>query len=309
MPHVLQKEFGFCPKPIKIIVESVRICPLPDFENIVAEVRHSSRVDKDWIYAPPMKEKDIFSDSVRQLPYPSRVFDLPMTHTIEHSRATSEAHLDFIVWALSFFNGMRFSPTTFGFLDATPLKVGALVDFILKDRSLKHALELAESFWRANECEPRHTKRFEAAVNALFLGQNPQSLDYEKFLCLYIALDACYKLAEALRGPPNQDSSGHYNRIKWVCNQFGVCTPNWAQTEPSSTKTILSEIRNDTIHEALFIDAPLGFKTTAGSNNDNLIVEMSALVCRILVALIGGEEADYVRSPVNTENKFPLKLV
>ena len=97
-----------------------------------------------------------------------------------------------------FFLGMRLTTTEAGFLDATPVKPGKLVDFVLVGRSIEHAVELAERFWVVNRGEPRHTLRFEAAVHALFLGQNPQSLQFERFIYLYTAIDACYKLGESL---------------------------------------------------------------------------------------------------------------
>jgi hypothetical protein len=35
---------------------------------------------------------------------------------------------------------------------------------------------------------------------------------------------------------------------------------------------------------------------------------MSSLICRLLVALIGGEAAPYVRSPVNARARYNLDL-
>ena len=48
------------------------------------------------------------------LPYSSRVFGLPHTHTIEHETAVDEEHIEFHVWALSFFLGMRLTTTEAG---------------------------------------------------------------------------------------------------------------------------------------------------------------------------------------------------
>ena len=87
------------------------------------------------------------SGTIRERAYASRVFPLPKTHLIKHSAATSEDHLDFHIWALSFFVGMRLTATEAGFLDATPLKPHSLVDFVLLGSSLTRAVELAEDFW------------------------------------------------------------------------------------------------------------------------------------------------------------------
>ena len=44
--------------------------------------------------------------------------------------------------------------------------------------------------------------RFEhyPTVHALFLGQFPQSLQFERFIYMYTAIDACYSLAAKLQG-------------------------------------------------------------------------------------------------------------
>ena len=104
------------------------------------------------------------------------MFGLPKTHLIEHAAATSEDHLDFHLWALSFFVGMRLTATEAGFLDATPLKPRSLVDFVLLGSSLTRAVELADDFWTTNLAKPRRAQHFEAAVHALFLGHNPKNL-------------------------------------------------------------------------------------------------------------------------------------
>ena len=108
------------------------------------------------------------------------MFGLSKTHLIEHTAATGEEHLDFHLWALSFFMGMRLTATEAGFLDATPLKAGNLVDFVLQGSSLTLAVELADDFWRTNHHDPRRARLFAGAVHALFLAQNPRSPQFER---------------------------------------------------------------------------------------------------------------------------------
>ena len=304
----LRKEFGFYPQPLQIKAGSVTVSTLPDIERITSDLLASDDVEANWIYPSPQQQYELISGKVRELPYPSRVFGLPKTHLIEHAAAASEEHLEFHVWALSFFLGMRLTTTEAGFLDATPLKPGKLVDFILRGSSLTRAVELAEVFWTTNLAKPRQAQRFTAAVHALFLGQNPQNLQFERFVYLYTAIDACYKLAEELDPPPR--CLTHAGRIEWMCSQFSVVTPAWADpTATASGKAEVVAIRNDTLHEALFMDAPLGFAVHRGSStNRNLTLQMCALVCRLLVALIGGGGADYVQSPVNTRQRYGLNL-
>ena len=265
----------------------------------------------------------------RELPYRSRVFPLPKTHLIEHRDDTEDDHLDFIVWVLSFFVGMRLTTAEAGFLDATPIRGGMLVDFVLVGQSLIRALELADLFWTENPPETRNAQRFEAAVNALFLGQYPQALQFERFIYLYTAIDACYRLTANLRN--FKGLHPHSQRIKRMCEELGVEIPTWAessQTDRGATR--VSPIRNDALHEALFMDRPLGFAVhrfnpEAGPEFP-IDSEMRNLVCRLLVALICGNappaapacprraptrsacRKHYLRSSVNTRRRYRLNL-
>ena len=295
-----KKEFGFYPKPLQIKAGAITVSPLPDLDRIASDVLASDHVEDSWFYAPPQQVRDFMSGNVRERAYASRVFGLSKTHLIEFAETTSEEHLNFHLWALSFFVGMRLTATEAGFLDATPLEPYSLVDFVLLGSSLTRAVELAEDFWRRNCAEPRRAQRFGAAVHALFLGQKPQNLGFERFLYFYMAIEACYKLAAARRQPPKHLS--HAKRIGWMCGEFNVVTPAWAE---KAAAIKVPAIRNATLHEALFMDAPLGFAVLESST---LMLEMRALVCRLLVALIGAAGADYVRSPVNTRQRQGLDL-
>ncbi|MCY4584597.1 MAG: hypothetical protein OXB98_01020 [Bryobacterales bacterium] len=297
-----KKEFGFYPHPLCIEEGPITVSPLSDLEQSAKDVLACNSVEKDWFYAPHQQISEVMSGKVRDLPYSSRVFGLPKTHWIEHDAATGENHLDFILWVLSFFVGMRLTPDEAGFLDATPLKPGKLVGFILLGSSHSHAVRLADDFWLENINDPRRAQRFVAAVHALFLSQNPQLLQFERFVYLYMAIDACYSLAASLFPP--QKTCRHYRRIEWMCNQFNVVTPAWANpAAPGGVK--VSAIRNNTIHEALYMGGPLGFEIYTECN---LVLQMQALVCRLLVALIGGIGLAYVRSPVTDRQIQGLDL-
>ena len=299
-------EFGFYPDPLQIEAGPVTIGPLPDLERIASDLLASSSIEKNWLYPPPQQKRDFPSGEARELPYPTRVFGLPKTHRIGHAAATNEEHLDFHLWALSFFVGMRLTAAENAFLDATPVKPGKLVDFVLLRSSLVCAVELAEEFWTMTREKPCCTKRFEAAVHALFLSQYPQNLQFEKFVLLYMAIDACYRLAVELHGLG--DDNSHGSRIELMCKHFGIQCPGWADPN-APDKPKIARIRNNTFHEALFMDAPLGFEVLRrGDTNLKLLLEMRALVCRLLVALIGGSGANYVRSPVNTRQRHGLDL-
>ena len=307
----LKKAFGFCPEPIRIDAGSIKIRPLPEFEANVDLVHACGLIQNDWMYAPHKQLRSFVSGEIRRQPYSSRVFHLPDTHTIEHQKAADEEHLKFHVWALSFFLGIRLTTTEAGFLDATPVKLGKLVDFVLIGQSIVYAVELSESFWVRNRSELRNARRFEAAVHALFLSQYPRSLQFESFIYLYAAIDACYRLGESLGFWTNKHPSGRYishaERISQMCNKFGMSIPKWAKRSVHE-RTEVSAIRNNALHEALFMDTLLGFAVHGASDPGSLTVEMRALVCRFLVALICGRNASYLGSSVSSRQRQGIDL-
>lgn len=206
--------FGFHPDPLEIDAGEITIRSLPNREAAVGDLRDEAGIEKDWIYAPAQRSRDFMTGAVDEKSYSSRVFGLPKTHTITHRQAENEDHLTFHLWSLSFFTGLRLTATEVGFLDATPLKPGKLVDFVLLGDSLFASVELAERFWSANLATPRQAQRFAAAVHALFLAQYPPALQFERFLYLYAALDACFALAKDMH-PPSEHVP-HSDRAAWL---------------------------------------------------------------------------------------------
>ena len=298
-------QFGFYPEPLDIDVGSVSIRTLPNLDATVGAVAASEETEDGWRYAPPRRVRDNMSGGIRTSPYSKRVFRLPRTHTLEHAAAEGNEHLEFHIWVLSFFLGTRLTTTEAGFLDATPVQSGKLVDFVLLGRSLERAIELADCFWSASRGEPRNAQRFAGAVHALFLGQYRQALQFERFMYLYTAIDACYALTKALRCAKEKEKYG--KRIEWMCNELGVATPTWAKAAGNGSSDI-SALRNNAVHEALFAGEPFGFAVHGHGIGGNLTLEMEALVCRLLVALIGGTDSRYLRSPVNTRQRQGLSL-
>lgn len=308
MPKVSAK-FGFWPKKESISMDAVQIETLDDASNNVESVLCSEWMHKDWFYAPTAASYNIVSGVTTQLPYSSRVFQLPFTHRITHTTDDNKQHLDFLVWCLGFFEGIRLTTSEAGYLDATPVKTGKLTDFILTNGTqLSDAVELAERYWMDNMVDMRQGKRMIGVIHCLFLAQNPKHLSFERFTYLYMALDACFKLASKRFEPTKRLS--HASRIEWTCQQFDIPVPAWAI--PFDKGSEVSVARNDTIHEALFFEEPLGFATYGGNNDtgysSSVLLQMEALICRLVVALLGRPDAAYVRSAVTTRQIHGLSL-
>lgn len=289
-------DFGWYPEPLDGGVGPIALVTLPNLEAAVSVVRNDPGVNGDWIYAP-LARAHVMGYGVVESTFPSRVFGLPMTHRLCHAAADGPEHLDFLVWGLSFFVGMRLTTTGTGFLDAAAIKPRKLVDFVLNPRETIRALRLAEAFWQANKAGPLRARRWIAALHALYIAQAPQALEFERFLYLYGALDACFALAKDFHPLP-RGGVKHHSRVRWLCGLLQIPVPTWADDAAGASP--VSVIRNATIHESLFMDAPLGFAVHDADTNHDLPLEMEALVCRLLVALLGDPGTDYVRSRVDT---------
>lgn len=278
--------FGYYPKRLELTSGPVRITTRSG-SNF--DLSTGSGLKDGWIHAPRFH----------------RVFGLPRTHDIAHETDADPKHMDFLMWVLSLVTGMRLTTTEAGFLDATPIQPFNLVDFRAKHRDMEVAMALAEHFWANNRAEPDRALQFGAAVHAMFISHAPQALQFERFIYLYTALDACYALARSLTGSRRRQR--HHERLSWLCSKFGIPQPAWADAA-GSNQTEISAIRNGALHEALYMGQPLGFALHGVGSGQNLVLEMQALTSRLLIALLGASDNSYVRSPVTTRQIHALDL-
>ncbi|MBN8648973.1 MAG: hypothetical protein J0L55_13555 [Caulobacterales bacterium] len=289
--------FGFHPSLPDLSVGEIYIEKLKEFDDNILLVNGYDRRMGDWIYAP-QSQTYLMGHGIVTNPYPSRVFSLPKTHKIFNPHAENSEHLRFTIWVLSFFSGLRLTTTEAGFVDATPIKAGKLVDFVLIDSNYANAIDISEKFREANSHISKRLRLVEAIIHSLFLGQNPLQLQFESFLTLYYALDACFALENTYS--PLQSKIGHGRRISFMCEKYGIEIPEWAQ--------FISTLRNSASHEAIFMDEPLGFALHGIGSSQDLILEMKAMICRLLVALLNVKDETYICSSLNTRQIQGLKL-
>lgn len=286
-----QIEFGYLPERIDITVGDISITTLPDFLEATTDIRNDPRVRGGWIY---------MNSSCNS----GRVFSLPKTHLLSHKSSDSQQHLDFLVWCLSFFMGIRLTTSQAGFLDTTPIETGKLVDFL--PCKVERVIRISERFWQDSKNNDEKIKTTIGVINALFMAQNQKHLCFERFIYLYTALDACYWLAE--KAGLSEGAKTHKERIKIMCNSVGLAVPSWAEITDSKAK--IADIRNNTLHQALFLGEPLGFAAFVGSNPDNkdITLGMCDLICRFLVALLVGKDCAYVKSPIEKRCMHALEF-
>ena len=61
-----------------------------------------------------------------------------------------------------------------------------------------------------------------------------------------------------------------------MCGELGATTPAWARSAGGGG-SVVSALRNDALHKALFLNEPLGFAVHGGGTGENITLEMEAL--------------------------------
>lgn len=303
----ISMEFGFYPLGLDLTDTRFSITSHPDREQRVRNVSNDSAVINGWFYASLMERRGENGEIIGP---PRRIFGLPRTHTITITDVANEEEVKFVIWCLSFFLGLRLTTEECGFLDATPIERKKLNDFFAGESSIKAGVNLAIQFVDKHTDDARSLKRIEAIIHALFMAQNPQALCFERFQYLYMALDACYRQVFGPRTKESPDIT-HNKRIEWLCNQFNIVVPPWAKNQGGTMGPLSCTTRNDSIHEALFFDEPLGFSVFGGNvqpNDDGIILQMENIICRVLVALLGKPNAKYVTTPYADRQYASLDL-
>jgi hypothetical protein len=300
-------DFGFYPLRLDTDYQDFRIKTRDDFESSVKAVRSAPFIKGDWIYSPPQEQFDIGTHSVKVLPYPARVFGLPKTHTLSHL-TDDPVRLRFLIWCFGFLVGMRMSDQEAGFLDATPIRPGVSNDIVWFGDSLMIALDTADDFFTANSHTPKVELSVRAAMHSYLASDIPTLLDYERFIHLYTAIEACYAARVLIAGPPTKRPS-HAEKIAYLCEQFGLAVPWWADR----SSAFVARQRNETFHEGLFFGEPWGFSIFGGEQHHDpkqgmLLLELQHLTCRIMIAQLGIEDREYLTSSVSDRARHGLRL-
>ena len=260
-------DFGYLPKEVTISNSLLSIVPKTDFQArlIQPEFLSNSIVEKDWIFLSRVKTV-----------HSHRNFGLNKTHDFYFDSKTLDVGTaNFLIWCLGFFYGIRLTSLDKGFVDATPIKIGKLVDFFLmQERQLGDILLfLAQKFCNYSD----QKNLLVSAINALFWSQSPLNYQFESFNFKYMASDAIFRLLE------NQSvvrSTGHAKKIITMCEKFNI----------KCDKQLINDfvrIRRDLIHEAQAGGFPMGYAVLPESEGREMTSKLRQLVCRLIIGGMG----------------------
>lgn len=300
-------DFGFYPVKLDVDYRDLEIKTRDDFDCNVETVYAAPFVAGDWIYSPPQERHEFIENSVTVLPYPCRVFGLPKTHTLSHP-SNDPVRLRFLAWCFGFFVGMRMSDQEAGYLDATPIKPGVSNDIVWGNGSLMSALGTANDFFTMHASAPKIELTLRAAIHSYLASDVPTLLDYERFIHLYTAIDACFAVRVLVKGQPAMRVS-HSERIAQLCDDFHLPVPWWADRDSA----YVAKQRNEALHEGLFFGEPWGFSIFGGKQHSEpkqsmLLLELQKLTCRIVMAQLGIEAREYLTASVSDRQRHCIRL-
>jgi hypothetical protein len=200
-------QFGFLPKPLDVSDSDISVRSTADGRAILAEFESDGRVSDGW--------HEMLVDR----------YELPSTHKIEVHGSQDDDELKFLILVLGFLHGLRLLPEGWVHLHPASVKTGRFNNFILKESEILPCLMLASNFYRENR-QTRNVKRLLSAITLSHWGQT-QSLQFDEFNYLYMAIDACWKIFRAIH-PAAVQRSGHIKhpqRPRIMCHILGLSLP------------------------------------------------------------------------------------
>lgn len=287
---MMEVRFGYLQEPSAIDWCVGTIRPLCDIVSIVEQMQAHENAYGDWFY-PPLEQAPRDSNETKDAPLiPTTNFSLPATHLLSFkSQDWTDEGANFIIALFGMLKGRRLQREGWQHFYKMPLAPMQGCDFDADKGGIKYALEKASKFWLMHTDPDIRTLAFSALHWHLFAQLYQHS--FERFNAQYMALDACYKLAQKTKVLKKYS---HAERASALCDLLGVPTPAWANVPAGQKTCALSERRNALIHEATYGGQPVGF--THPADHKGMEFELTLLIARLLLRLLDIEN-EYTRSP------------
>ncbi len=281
-------EFGHYPKRISISSQIFEIVTKPDLESRLHRKSSNVILKNGWIFPSQVSTSQ-----------PERIFGLNETHDFRfNSKILNKEIVDFLVWCLGYFYGMRLtiSPRK-GYVDTTSNDPGKLVDFDPFDSQLADILMfLKESFDKEE-----NRLLLISAINTFFWGQSPLNFQFESFNFFYMAIDAIFRLDW---GPRGKKEPAHKDRLSYLCQKFQI-------KADTDFMTTIIKFRNDLSHEAQMNHMPMGYSIFDESHR-NILLKLRRLVCRLIMCAmrltLDPKEISYLDG-INRRDTYRVKFL
>jgi len=276
--------FGWIEKPWSYKTPEFEVFPADDFARAVAEVTERGIASSDWIYPPIVERAD------QHIAGPDVMFMLRSTHYLKiHPNLDRPNMADFLVMVLGFFLGLKLSPAGMGHLHRTPRRTGYLVNFTDLGRDLERAMRRVIAFFHAHEPNPEALSLASAAFHWYLTSQSYYHA-FEIFTFQYSVLDNVHRLTELL-GPTYRayQIKLHNQRPVSLSTFYNIPLPLEFQDTSTSSPNAkrLADVRNSLVHEARWLQQPLGY--AVDDKSWNLLKNLEHFNSQLLLGVMGVE--------------------
>lgn len=172
----------------------------------------------------------------------------------------------------------------FEYIDSVRLKRDNF-GLLISNKSIENGLIYCNILWdniTLNKTEvdaSRLKKRIFGIIHLLFMSTSNKLLQFERFIFLYIAIDACFKhFLEMNMITKQKRNIPHKERIKYISEITGV------KFSDQITEEFFYNIRNDVFHEGIYLEEPFGYRCVRGRTK-NLLFAQNFLVRVIFFVL------------------------
>lgn len=281
--HSERKEFGFLNNSYIFEFDSVKIEPLPDFDEISKNVIENSNID-GFIYPPEINRVEldpITNQKIKDIPRtgrPASVFNLPPSHSINIQ--TSEniddpiiSHEALFVHSLAFLYGTRLQFKEWRFDGRVPIK--PTNNWYLKNETALNFLSHIYDFWSS-----LNRKNRKAIINFLYVHTYTRSLErqWNTFIHGYMLTDAIWRFWCDNNEKPKKRIK-HKDRITFLCDFFNI---NYKKDDIK----LITDIRNELFHESLWTGNIIGHGFPEGEQ-ENAHIKLMKLNERLICSVIG----------------------
>lgn len=290
-------KFGFLTDKREVHCKDFSIQPVTDFDEIISCFYKSVKVSNGWIYGPEIElkktsEEEKIFNSKGPICCDNPYF-IKSTHEIK-GRVTEDNLLRFLIIGYAFLQGVYLCPDRDKVLWRIPYKPGDLNGLLLYRNDSKNGLE--QIYRYSQNITADKLKQTFAVIHWYLIGQTYR-FEWDKFDAQYKVLDGIYKLSELSKSTKAKDRF-HANRPVLLSKEFNIELPQWAKLINKS-KSPLSMIRNNLVHEAIYADEPIGYAHSKINYSLEFRSFNTKLICKII-----GIDTPYLKSTPGTLDLF-----
>ncbi|MEZ8292201.1 hypothetical protein [Vibrio sp. 10N.237.312.B06] len=268
-------EFGLLKSNRRYVADDIEIRPLWDIDRVISEFQYEANISDGWIYPPLVEARKLKREAhTKKFDVFAEYYTLPATHSIIFHPYDYEKS-KFLILGIGFFFGVYLSPAEYYNIGKVAYAEGKLTGVIPIGKDIELALNYLAKFYDDSSDEKR--AGMFAVIHWFLIGQS-HYYPWDRFEAQYKILDGLFKLSGIARCP-------HTQRPAALAQKYSLLLPNWAELENGSS--VLSKLRNELAHEALYAGKPIGY----AHPEQNYDVDFSSFNTKLIAATLGIESS------------------